>query len=230
VEYFLDNNVQVSEPDFIVAQTNLNSKNIRRSIGSVDFEEGSEFNFSLIFFASDPKSPQYTGQIYAEWDHYTTWLAPHNIFHFKLATGYHQPNEKLFQAKFFFGGFGNRELENISVRQYRTLFRFPGIPIYSIFADNFGQLMVENTFPPFNLGEIALASHFLDNINVSIFSKGLLVDLEKPDKFINLGAQINLVFKHWFNLESTFSAGIAKAWYKAGDSDEWFLSFKLLKN
>jgi hypothetical protein len=230
VEYFIDNSVKVSEPDFLVAQTNLNSKNIRRSVGSIDYEEGSEVNLSLLFFASDPNAPHYTGQIYGEWDYYTTWLAEHNVFHFKLASGYHQPVEELFQAKYFFGGFGNRELENLGVRQYRSLFRFPGVPIYTIFADNFGQAMIENTFPPISLGEISLASHFLDNINLSVFSKGLLIDLDDPEQFVDAGAQINIVFKHWFNLESTFSAGIAKAWYKTGNSDEWFLSFKLLKN
>ncbi len=230
VEYFIDNNIRVSEPDFIVAQTNLNSKNIRRSVGSVDLEDGNEFNFTLLFFASNPDDPHYTGQVFAEWDHYTTWLIPHNVFHFKLASGYHKPDEKLFQAKYFLGGFGNRELENVSVRQYRNIYRFPGVPIYSIFADNFGQILIENSFPPVSFGGIELASHFLDNINISLFSKSLIINLDKPERFINAGGQINFVFKHWFNLESTFSAGIAKAWFKNGDSDEWFLSFKLLKN
>lgn len=230
VEYFIDNAIRVSEPDFLVAQTNLNSKNLRRSVGSVDYEEGSEFNLSFLFFVSDPKTYYATGQIFAEWDHYSVWLASHNVFHFKLASGYHQPNERLFQAKFFFGGFGNRELENIPVRQYRNLLRFPGVPIYTIFADNFGQLLLENNFPPIHPGDISFASQFIDNINLSVFSKTLLIDLEKPSKYIDAGAQINFVFKHWFNLESTFSAGVAKAWYKGGESDEWFLSFKLLKN
>lgn len=230
VEYFIDNNIRVSEPDFMVAQTNLNSKNVRRSVGSVDLEEGNEFNFTMLVFASNPDDPHYTGQIFAEWDHYTTWLTPHNVLHFKLASGYHKPDDRLFQAKFFFGGFGNRELENTAVRQYRNLYRFPGVPIYTIFADNFGQLLIENSFPPITPGGIEIASHFLDNINVSLFSKSLMINLDSPERFINVGGQINFVFKHWFNLETTFSAGIAKAWFKNGDSDEWFLSFKLLKN
>lgn len=230
VEYFIDNRVRVSEPDFIVAQTSLNSKNVRRSVGSIDSEEGSEFNLALLFFASDPKSPKYSGQIYAEWDYFTTWLAEHNVFHLKLASGYHRPNEQLFQAKYFFGGFGNRELENLTVRQYRNLLRFPGFPIYGIFADNFGQVLLENTFPPVYIGDIAVMSHFLENINASVFSKGLIINLRSPARFISVGGQVNFVFKHWFNLESTFSTGVAKAWNKAGNSEEWFFSFKLLKN
>ena len=31
---------------------------------------------------------QTSSQLYGEWDNYSTWLIPHNVFHFKLATGY----------------------------------------------------------------------------------------------------------------------------------------------
>ncbi len=230
IEFFIDNLVKVGEPDFLVAQTNLNSKNIRRSIGSVDSEAGDEFNFTTLFFAADPKNPQYSAQFYGEWDKYFLWLWNHNVFHFKVAAGYHLPNDNLFQAKFFFGGFGNRQLEHVSVKQYRNLFRFPGIPIYSIVADDFGTLLIENSFPPIHFNGLSQGSHYVDNINLSVFSKGLLINYKNNEKYINAGAQINFVFKHWFNLESTFSAGIANAWFKNDKSYEWFLSYKLLKN
>jgi hypothetical protein len=38
------------------------------------------------------------------------------------------------------------------------------------------------------------------------------------------------MFEHWYNLESTISAGIAKAWWKGGYDTEWFISWKLLKD
>jgi len=70
----------------------------------------------------------------------------------------------------------------------------------------------------------------LKNINFSIFSQGLLVNNQMADKFIDAGAQINLMLEHWFNLESTISAGFAKAWWKNGNDTEWFVSWKLLKD
>jgi hypothetical protein len=39
-----------------------------------------------------------------------------------------------------------------------------------------------------------------------------------------------LVFEHWSNLESTVSAGIARAWLPGRDSWGWFVSVKLLRN
>jgi len=50
------------------------------------------------------------------------------------------------------------------------------------------------------------------------------------DKIINFGAQINVMFEHWYNLESTISTGFAKAWWRSGNDTEWFISWKLLKD
>jgi hypothetical protein len=230
IEFINDNLIRVSEPDFLVAQTNFNSKNLRRTIGSSDYEYGNEFNVSLVVFGANPKDYVYAGQIFGEWDHYTTLLFPHNVFHFKLAAGFHNKNNDLYQARFFFGGFGNRALENVEVRQYRNVFRFPGVPIYSIEAENFGKLMIENCFPPLRFGSASLGQHFLNHIDFSVYSQILYVKSPSSRKWIDLGAQLDFVFKHWFNLESTLSAGIANAWFEGGESWEWFVSYKLLRN
>ena len=49
VEFINDNLVRVSEPDFGVFVTNLNSKDLRKSIGSSDYEHGNDIfpHFSL---------------------------------------------------------------------------------------------------------------------------------------------------------------------------------------
>ncbi len=230
VEFINDNLVHVSQPDFLVGQTSFNVKDLRKTIGSSDYEYGNDFTGTIIGFGTDPKNPQYAGQIYGEWDHFTTWAFAHNVFHLKVASGYAVKNDELFQALFFFGGFGNRAVENVDVKQYRKIFRFPGIPIYSLDADKFGKVMLENDFPPIRFGWAGIGEHYLSHIDFDLYSQGLLVSSSQNDKWVDLGAQINIVFKHWYNLESTFSAGIANAWWKGGTSWEWFLSFKLLKN
>ncbi len=230
IEYLNDNLVRVSQPNFSVLQTTLNIKNLRRSIGSIDYEEGNEFNTTAMAFGTEVPKLLVAGQIYAEWDHYLTWLCPHNTFHFKIAGGYSLLTDKVAQAKFYFGGFGNRALEDIDVKQYRKVFRFPGIPIYSLAAEKFGKLMVEDELPPLRFSDAAIGQHYLSHISLSIFSQSLLLPSSQPKEWIDLGTQINFVFRHWFNLESTFSAGIAEAWHSKGNSWEWFLSYKLLRN
>ena len=225
-----DNLVDVSQPDFLVLQSDFNASNVRRSIGSSGNEEGNEFGASFMAFGARGNNVQTSSQLYGEWDNYSTWLIPHNVFHFKLATGYNFQNENLQQAQFFFGGFGNRRVEDTKVDQFRDVFRFPGLPIYSIPAERFIKLMFESNLPPLRFNHVSLASHYLYYIDLSIYSQNLFVESPIGTYFTDLGAQVNFVFEHWFNLESTFSAGIAKAWYGSGHSSEWFMSFKLLKN
>jgi hypothetical protein len=90
--------------------------------------------------------------------------------------------------------------------------------------------MIENNFPPIRFSNLSLWSHFLNHIDFSLYSQGLLLKSDQENRWVDAGGQINFIFKHWYNLESTFSAGIAKAWSQEGNSWEWFLSLKLLKN
>ena len=230
VEFINDNLTRVSEPDFMVAQTIFDYTNHRKSIGSSDYEYGTNFTTTLMVFGADPKDPQFSYQLWTEFGDLSTWLFPHNIFNLRLSAGYHELNERLFQSKFFFGGFGNREVDNIDVKQYRKVFRFPGIPMYSLAADKFVKVFMENDFPPIRFSNMALWRHFLNHIDFSIYTQGLVVQSEQGKYWGNVGGQINFIFKHWDNLESTFSAGIAKAWFENGNDWEWFLSLKLLRN
>ncbi len=230
VEFINDNLVRVSRPDFLVVQTNLNSKNLRRTIGSSDYESGSIYDFTLRMFGHDPSAPQFAGQIIGEWDSYSNWIAPHNTFHFKLAAGYHHDNPALSQGRFYFGGFGNRLVENADVKQFRKVFRFPGIPIYSMETDRFVKVMFENNFPPVRFADASLGQHFLNHLDMSIYTNYMITNSPMGTNWFNIGAQLNLVMKHWFNLETTFSTGIANAWWDKGSSWEWFLSIKLLRN
>jgi hypothetical protein len=225
-----DNLVEVSEPDFYVLRTEFEYKKLRRSIGSFDFEKGNHFLFHIIGFGAEMEKFEIAPGTYFEWDHYLPYLFPHNTLKLKIAAGYHYFNKNIIQAQFFFGGFGNRGVENEPVRQYEKVFRFPGIPIYSVPTDNFLKLMFSNVFPPlrFNLPEIF--EHSIKNINFSVFSQGLITNLPETKKWIDAGAQLNIMFSHWYNLESTLSAGIAKAWWKGGNDWEWFVSYKLLRD
>ena len=230
VEFISDNLVRVSQPDFFVTQTGINSQSLRRTIGSSDFESGNEVASTAMVFGSDPKNLQLGYQVWAEWDHFTPYIVPHNVAHFKLAAGYHRINTRLLQSRFYFGGFGNRAVENVDAKQFRKVFRFPGLPIYSFATDRFVKVMFENNFPPVRFSSLAVSQHFLNHLDFSFFSQGLISNSRRGSFAVDVGAQVNLVFKHWFNLETTLSAGIARAWVAGRPTDEWFISYKLLRN
>ncbi|MFC2136307.1 YncE family protein [Bacteroidota bacterium] len=230
VGFLNDNLVSVSQPDFIVAQTVFSSTYLRKTIGSSDYEKGDQFVFTLRAFGTNPDNPNWAGHIIAEWDNYSNLIWPHNTAHIKLALGFHHDNLNVRQARFYFGGFGNRIVEDVEPKQFRNALRFPGIPIYSLTSTQFAKVMFENNLPPLRFGSASIGQHFLSHVDASIYSQALYSKSPQWKFWVNVGAQINFVFKHWFNLESTFSAGIAKAWWDGGNSWEGFLSIKLLKN
>lgn len=230
VKFINDNLLEIKIPDFAVFKTEFDIRDLRKTIGSVDWEYGNQLRFNVIAYVSTPDNPKYAVGTYSEWDNYNLYLFKHNTLHLKLSAGYHFTDPELIQGYFYFGGFGNREVENEPVKQFEKVFRFPGVPIYSIATDKFLKLMIANNFPPIRIPNIELLSQSLKNINISVYSQGLLANSETSKKWIDVGAQINIMFNHWANLESTFSAGIAKAWWDYGNNWEWFLSYKLLKD
>jgi hypothetical protein len=230
VEFINDNLVKVSQPYFGVLSFNITSKNLRRTIGSSDFENGDQFSVTLNLFATQFDSLQGLLNGYVEYNKYLLWLARHNVFHLMVSGGYVFDNPNLVQGRFYFGGFGNRGIDNGDVRQFRKVFRFPGLPIYQLMTKKFVKLLLENDLPPLRLRNWALGNQFVNHIDFAIYSQSLITENEFGKYWIDIGAQMDIRFKHWYNLETTFSAGIAKAWSEKTTDWEWFLSIKLLKN
>jgi hypothetical protein len=153
------------------------------------------------------------------------------VLHVKFAGGYLLNNDNLVQARFYFGGFGNRGIDNDQIRQYRKVFRFPGLPIYSLDSDKFLKILIENDFPPVRFGNLAIGDQFINHIDFAIYSQGMVTKNSALGNYwIDLGAQLDIKLKHWYNLESTFSMGIAKTWSDKMTDWEWFLSLKLLRD
>jgi hypothetical protein len=230
VEFINDNLVRVSQPNFGVMAYNITSKNFRRTIGSSDFEYGDQLSLTLTLYATNLENPEMLLNGYLEYDKYSLWLTDHNVAHLKLAGGYMFDNEQVIQGRFYFGGFGNREVDNDKARQFRKVFRYPGIPIYSMMTTKFIKLMIENAFPPLRISGGALGNQYINHFDFSIYSQSLISESDFGNYWINIGAQLDIKFKHWYNLESTFSAGIAKAWSEEITDWQWFLSLKLLKD
>ena len=104
VKFINDNLVKVSQSDFMVAQSIFDLKNLRRSIGSSDFEYGNDFTATLVFFGANPKNPEIASQLFLEFGDISTWIIPHNILNLRLSAGYHQKNDNLLAGKILFRG------------------------------------------------------------------------------------------------------------------------------
>jgi hypothetical protein len=230
IEFINDNLVQVPSPDFIVTGYSLLSSSLRRTIGSSDYEYGNEASLTMNFYINKFDDPVFLPTVYIDYDRYALWLTNHNVIHLKLSAGILRDNENLLQGRFYFGGFGNRNVDNDKIRQYRSTFRFPGIPIYSMMTTKFFKLMLENAFPPIRVSGWELFSQCINHFDFAVYSQSLITESALGKYWVNIGGQFDIKFKHWYNLESTLSAGIAKAWSEEITDWQWFLSLKLLKD
>ena len=227
VESIHDNQVPVTTPQFLSFETSLHSRNVRRAIGGVDNEHGTEWTATLNALGFEG---QVVGGLHGDWNWYSTVGRPHNVLHLQVAGGYATAPPDLAIGQFYLGGFGNQLLENEEVKQFRSPLRFPGTPVYSLPAGAFARAMVEHNLPPLRLSAARIGSHSLRHVDASWFAQALVPDGDPQRLAHNLGAQVNLVFEHWSNLESTVSAGVARAGLPDRASWEWFVSVKLLKN
>jgi len=225
-----DNLVKVTFNDFIMAKAALNAKSVRRAIGSVDSEFGNDITFTLTGFGVNLSDVQMVGGGHMEWSHFLSWAWPHNVLHLKLASGYRYTKGSLAIGKFYLGGFGNRGVDYKAVKQYRDAFRFPGVPIYSLPSSRFTKMMLEHNLPPLRFSHIGIGQHRLSYIDASWYSQTLVRNGPGPNTWVDLGGQLNFIFRHWANLETTFSVGFANAWSSGNSLREWFLSLKLLRN
>ena len=231
VEYINDNLTRVSQPDFGVLVSNITSKNLRRTIGSSDWENGNQISLTFTLYGTEfQKKVETLLNGYLEYDQYALWIANHNVLHLGASGGYLLDNEQAIQGRFYFGGFGNRPVDNGIIRQYRKVFRYPGLPIYNLMTTKFFKFMFENAFPPVRVSGWEFADQFINHFDFSLYSQSLITNSDVGNYWVNLGAQMDIKIKHWANLESTFSAGIAKAWSEKMTDWQWFLSIKLLKD
>ncbi len=221
-----DNMITVEHPNFIIYESTINSKNTRRSIGSVDIEQGTEFSLALTSMHIDPKNMKNAGGFHVEWNKYNIFLKPHNVFHLQLAGGWRHTGKTGALTNFYFGGFGNQYIDPELAEQYRKVFRFPGVPIYDLTNDEFIKVGFENKLPPCRFTNFHLGPHTFTSMDLTIFNQYLFFSPEMFDRWANIGTQLNIKLKHWYNIESTLSFGIAQAWNKGGDSWAWFISFK----
>jgi hypothetical protein len=221
-----DNIIPIDWPDFLIYQQSFEVQNLRRSIGSVDYEQGQRWSLTLTSFHVDMNRFRHLGGFHFDWEMFTTWAAAHNILAAKLSFGARYTRGGTALAKFYFGGFGNREIEDTDPQQYRQVFRFPGARIYSLDGDRFLKFSLEDKLPPLRFGSLNLGHHSLTHIDAAFFTQFLLLDFKKERTWFNTGTQINIKFKHWYNLESTFSFGVARAWNVNGGDWRGFVSFK----
>ncbi len=222
-------NVDASYDQFLAGDARLNYRNLARSLGAVEAEQGSRGQLTLLDY-------HVNGRSYPRWYGTTDYglLLPidHSSIWFRGALGYAFGDRSESFSNFFFGGFENNWLDYQSSKRYREYSSFPGVEINKIGGTNFAKLLVEWVLPPLRFRRFGFMNLYCNWAHLNFFSSSIVTNVEDKDYkqlFFNAGAQVDFKIVLLSRLESTLSLGYAIAAEKRQrPTKEFMISLKIL--
>ncbi len=205
-------------------------ESLRRSLGAVDVEMGTTWGASV-------RNTYANGVLYSRLnlDAAKGLLLPldHSSLWFRVSAGSALAGDRNDPfANFFFGGFGNNWVDHRAIRQFRDAESFPGIAINEVGGATYARAQVEWTSPPLRFRRAGIPSVYLRWADLSLFTTGLVTDLDRPGtrrELASVGAQVDVRLVTLSHLDSTFSFGFATAWGRGlSPSSDLMFSFKIM--
>ena len=204
-------------------------QNFSASLGAVDYERG--VKTELVNYNN-----YVNGRFYPRFYANLHWGTPFPIRHssgwMRASLGWAPGKKAEPFANFYFGGFGNNWVDHLTEKRYREFYSFPGVAINAVGGTNFARLLLEWNLPPLIFRRLGRPDFFCSWARTSLFTTGLVTNLEAPDwrrKLVNVGGQIDFKWILFYHLKFTLSLGYAVAWEKNRPwQDEFMVSLKIL--
>ncbi|MFH1143626.1 MAG: hypothetical protein V1774_03695 [Candidatus Eisenbacteria bacterium] len=223
-------NVSVTYDEFAMAHGSLAYNNLASTIGAIEAEKGVSASFAAsatrVLSEVHPKAhADLTYGLLLPIDHSSLWLRA-------LGGAGSGERDNPF-VNFYFGGFGNNWVDHGSVNRYRSYYSFPGMELNAVGGRDFVKAMVEWTLPPLRFRRLGISSLYCNWIRLASFASGIVTNVDAPEvrrRLANAGVQANLKLVIFSCLESTLSAGYARAAEKGrGPEEEFMVSLKVLR-
>ncbi len=219
---------EINQANLIGLKTRIGGQHLRKRIGSVQFEKGYKWNIDLLWTQAPAEPNQQAWLAAADFTRLWDGWWPHHVLRTKLAGGsaFGRP---LSLGRFFFGGFGNRILEELSMHRFRDVSSLPGLDYKRLISDRFVKLHLETTLPPLSV-PLQFYKTRCRKSTVNLFTMALLSRYQKSWKpYFSCGIQCDILLRHFFTVDSSFSVGLARAWSGDEHFDQLMLSFKLFR-
>lgn len=222
-------NVSVSYDRFYTANLSLSYRNLVRSLGGVEAEEGTRMQLGMLDNLVNGRNfPRWYGTA----DYGFLLPIPHSSIWLRTAGGYSIGSKDEPFANFYFGGFGNNWVDYQPSRRYREYAGFPGVELDAIGGTNFGKVMGEWVLPPIRFRRLGVMNLYCNWTQLTLFTTGIITNMESVDDrsmFMNAGGQMDIKLVIFSRLESTLSFGYAVAVAKdQRPTREFMASLKIL--
>lgn len=220
-------NVSASYSELLNGSVRLNFKNLRFSLGAVDYEKGvtsfvelSDNHVNGRSFIGLLGSLQLGIPLFY---HSSLWLRGYGAVA--------PPDRDEPFSNFFLGGFGNNWVDRLDSKRYRDWYAFPGFELNELGGTNFLKGLVDWNLPPLRFSRLGKPSFFASWIRASLFSGVAVTNLDAPDlrlEAANLGAQLDIRFTFLSHQNLTASVGYAVGVVETRDpTDEFMLSLRI---
>lgn len=222
-------NVRAPFTEYATVRAQLDSKDLRRTIGAVDYERG--YRWTLGSSGSVVNS-EFFPRLYATYDRGFLLPIDHSSIWLRGAAGKSWGDRTNAFSNFFFGGFGNNWVDHQEVRRYREYYSFPGLELNEAGGNDFARGSVEWTLPPVRFRRVGVPSFYMNWARLALFTSALVTDVGAQEfrrDVYDVGAQADFSLVLFSNLESTFSVGYAMAFDGNDRSNEVMVSLKLLR-
>ncbi|MCZ6560549.1 MAG: hypothetical protein O6931_06645 [Gammaproteobacteria bacterium] len=207
----------------------LSYKNTRSSLGGVDQEKG--YSWEMVV-TGDHANSETVPKWRADFDFGIALPISHSSIWLRSSAGGADGDRLDPLANFYFGGFGNNDVDDGNVKRYREYYSFPGFKIDELSGQTFVRSLFEWNLPPIRFRNMGTPGFFLAYARPAVFYGVLVTDpgnnvVERT--VTTLGAQLDFQFTFAQRLDMTLSVGYAQG-YESGNklSDEWMVSLKLL--
>jgi hypothetical protein len=222
-------NVEAPFSEYATLRGQLDYKDLRRTIGAVDFERGHEWSVAA---SGSVANSEVFPRIHATYSHGALLPLQHSSVWLRAAAGKSWGDRDNAFSNFFFGGFGNNRIDWQEVRRYRHDSSFPGLELNEAGGNDFVKGGLEWTLPPVRFRRAGTPSFYTNWARLALFSSALVTDVAderlRRDLY-DAGAQIDVSLVLFASLEATFSVGYAVAFDETESSNEIMVSLKLLR-
>ncbi|MBW3565547.1 MAG: hypothetical protein KY459_12545 [Acidobacteria bacterium] len=222
-------NVSAPFDEFATFDAQLNYRNLKRTIGAVDYERGTQW--ALQGGTSWVNDELFT-KVHGIFDYGFLLPIDHTSLWIRSSAGTSFGDRDNAFANFFFGGFGNNWVDDRPVRRYRNFYAFPGLELNEAGAATWGKVTLELTLPPVRFERVGVPGLYARWARAALFTSGLVTNFDESelrDTLGNIGAQVDVSLVMFSNLDATFSFGYAVAERGDDTSDEFMASLKLLR-